>query len=74
MDGRLPDRTGNCQMETEERTADKTEPEMIHVSLALATRLLETVVDVANDMRDEGTTAIQCTSLLLVGETFSSPS
>ena len=57
-------------METEERTADKTEPEMIHVSLALATRLLETVADVANDMRDEGTTAIQCTSLLLVGESF----
>ena len=70
MDGRLPDRTGNCQMETEERTADKTGPKMIQVSLALATRLLETVADVANDMRDEGTTAIQCTSLPLVGESF----
>jgi hypothetical protein len=57
-------------METEERTADKAGPKMIQVSLALATRLLETVADVANDMRDEGTAAIQCTSLPLVGESF----
>jgi hypothetical protein len=42
--------------------------------LALATRLLETVADVANDMRDEGTTAIQCTSLPLVGASFLSAS
>ena len=26
--------------------------------------------EVAKDMRDEGTTAIQCTSLLLVGKSF----
>jgi hypothetical protein len=57
-------------MEREERTADKAGPKMIQVSLALATRLLETVADVANDVRDEGTTAIQCTSLPLVGESF----
>jgi hypothetical protein len=74
MDGRLPDRTGNCQMETEERTADKAGPKMIQVSLALATRLLETVADVANDMCNEGTTTIQCTSLPLVGACFLSPS
>jgi hypothetical protein len=70
MGGRLPDRTGNYQMEREERTADKAGPKMIQVSLALATRLLETVADVAKDMCNEGTTAIQCTSLLLVGERF----
>jgi hypothetical protein len=28
------------------------------------------VEEVAEDMRDEGTTAIQCTSLLLVGKSF----
>jgi hypothetical protein len=53
----------------EERTADNAGPKMIQVSLALD-RLLETVADVAKDMRDEGTKAIQCTSLLLVGESF----
>jgi hypothetical protein len=58
MDGRLPDRTGNYQMERKERTTDKAGPKMSQVSLALAARLLETVADVAKDMRDEGTTAI----------------
>lgn len=42
---------------------------MIQVSLALD-RLLDTVADVAKDMRDEGTKAIQRTSLLLVGGSF----
>lgn len=57
-------------MERKERTADKAGPKMSQVSLALAARLLETVADVAKDMRDEGTTAIQCTGLPLVGESF----
>jgi hypothetical protein len=39
---------------------------MIQVSPALD-RLLDTVADVANDMRDEGTKPIQRTSFLLVG-------
>jgi hypothetical protein len=68
MDVRLPDKTGNYQVEREERTADKAGPKMIQVTQTLA--LLETVENVAKDMRDEGTTAIQCTSLLLVGESF----
>ena len=38
---------------------------MIQVSLALD-RLLDTMADVAKDMRDEGTKAIQRASLLLV--------
>ena len=73
MDIRLPDRTGNYQMEGEKRIADKAGPKMIQVRLALD-QLLETVADMANDMSDEGTTAIQCTSLLLVVKVFSSPS
>ncbi|MGH7146692.1 MAG: hypothetical protein ACREIJ_02170 [Nitrospiraceae bacterium] len=39
---------------------------MIQVSLALD-RLLDTVADVAKDMRDEGTKTIRLISLLLVG-------
>ena len=42
---------------------------MIQVSLALD-RLLDTVADVAKDMRDEGTKAIQTTSIMLVGGSF----
>ena len=42
---------------------------MIQVSLALD-RLLDTVADVAKDMRDEGTKAIQSTSMMLVGGSF----
>ena len=42
---------------------------MIQVSLALD-RLLDTVADVAKEIRDEGTKAIQRTSLLLVGGSF----
>ena len=39
---------------------------MIQVSLALD-RLLDTVADVAKEIRDDGTKTIQRTSLLLVG-------
>jgi hypothetical protein len=42
---------------------------LFQVSLALD-RLLDTVADVAKDMRDEGTKAIQRMSLLLVGGSF----
>ena len=50
----------------EEHASDNAGPKMIQVSLALD-RLLDTVADVAKDMRDEGTKAIRLTSLLLVG-------
>lgn len=53
----------------EEHAADNGGPKMIQVSLALD-RLLDTVADVAKDMRDEGTKAIQSTSLTLVGGSF----
>jgi chemoreceptor-like protein with four helix bundle sensory module len=53
----------------EEHAADNAGPKMIQVSLALD-RLLDTVADVAKDMRDEGTKAIQATSIMLVGGSF----
>lgn len=53
----------------EEHASDNAGPKMIQVSLALD-RLLDTVADVAKDMRDEGTKAIQRTSLLLVSGSF----
>src|SRR5262245_29603532 len=53
----------------EEHAADNAGPKMIQVSLALD-RLLDTVADVAKDMRDEGTKAIQSTSVMLVGGSF----
>lgn len=53
----------------EEHAADNGGPKMIQVSLALD-RLLETVADVAKDMRDEGTRTIRNTSALLVGGSF----
>lgn len=53
----------------EEHASDNAGPKMIQVSLALD-RLLDTVADVAKDMRDEGTKTIQFSSLLLVGGSF----
>jgi hypothetical protein len=53
----------------EEHAADNAGPKMIQVSIALD-RLLDTVADVAKDMRDEGTKTIQLSSLLLVGGSF----
>ena len=53
----------------EEHAADNGGPKMIQVSLALD-RLLDTVADVAKDMRDEGTKAIQRTSILVIGGSF----
>ncbi len=53
----------------EEHASDNAGPKMIQVSLALD-RLLDTVADVAKDMRDEGTRTIQTSSSLLVGGSF----
>jgi hypothetical protein len=53
----------------EEHAADNAGPKMIQVSLALD-RLLDTVADVAKDMRDEGTRAIRSTSIMLIGGSF----
>ena len=53
----------------EEHAADNAGAKMIQVSLALD-RLLDTVADVAKDMRDEGTKRIRLTILLLVGGSF----
>lgn len=53
----------------EAHASDNGGPKMIQVSLALD-RLLETVADVAKDMRDEGTKTIQYSSTLLVGGSF----
>lgn len=49
--------------------ADNAGPKMIQISLALD-RLVETVADVAKDMRDEGTAAIRRTSAMLLGGSF----
>ena len=57
---------GSIRRKAEEHASDNAGPKMIQVSLALD-RLLDTVADVAKDMRDEGTKAIQRASLLLVG-------
>lgn len=53
----------------EEHASDNAGPKMIQVSLALD-RLLETVAEVAKDMRDEGTRTIRYSSTLLVGGSF----
>jgi len=53
----------------EEHASDNAGPKMIQVSLALD-RLLDTVADVAKDMRDEGTKTIQYSSTMLVGGSF----
>lgn len=49
----------------EVHAADNAGPKLIQVSLALD-RLLETVADVAKDMRDEGTRTIRATSATLI--------
>ncbi|HSB46302.1 MAG TPA: MCP four helix bundle domain-containing protein [Nitrospira sp.] len=64
-----PSERERLRRKAEEHAADNAGPKMIQVSLALD-RLLDTVADVAKDMRDEGTRAIQSTSILLVGGSF----
>lgn len=63
-----PDREA-LRRKAEEHAADNGGPKMIQVSLALD-RLLDTVADVAKDMRDEGTKTIQKTSVLVIGGSF----
>ena len=53
----------------EGHAADNAGPKMTQVSLALD-RLLDTVAEVARDMRDEGTKTIRITSVLLIGGSF----
>ncbi|HEU4684282.1 MAG TPA: MCP four helix bundle domain-containing protein [Nitrospira sp.] len=64
-----PSERETLRRKAEEHASDNAGPKMIQVSLALD-RLLDTVADVAKDMRDEGTKAIKDTSLLLVGGSF----
>lgn len=64
-----PSERDSLRRKAEEHASDNAGPKMIQVSLALD-RLLDTVADVAKDMRDEGTKAIQETSLMLVGGSF----
>lgn len=57
----------NLRTKAELQAADNAGPKLIQVSLALD-RLLETVAEVAKDMRDEGTKTIRTTSAtLLIG-------
>ncbi|MEW6543188.1 MAG: MCP four helix bundle domain-containing protein [Nitrospirota bacterium] len=62
---RSPQEQAELRHQAELHAADNAGPKMIQVSLALD-RLLETVADVAKDMRDEGTRTIQQTSRLLI--------
>jgi Four helix bundle sensory module for signal transduction len=64
-----PAERDQLRRKAEEHASDNAGPKMIQVSLALD-RLLDTVADVAKDMRDEGTRAIQSTSIMLVGGSF----
>ncbi len=57
------------RQKAEEHASDNGGPKMIQVSLALD-RLLDTVAEVAKDMRDEGTKTIQKTSVLVIGGSF----
>lgn len=62
-----PEEASSLRTKAELQAADNAGPKLIQVSLALD-RLLETVADVAKDMRDEGTRTIRTTSAtLLIG-------
>lgn len=62
-----PQEATDLRRQAELHAADNAGPKLIQVSLALD-RLLETVADVAKDMRDEGTKTIRQTSTtLLIG-------
>lgn len=60
-----PREASELRSQAELHAADNAGPKLIQVSLALD-RLLETVADVAKDMRDEGTRTIRNTSVGLV--------
>ena len=59
-----PAEAARLRSQAEVHAADNAGPKLIQVSLALD-RLLDTVADVAKDMRDEGTITIRKTSLAL---------
>lgn len=64
---RTPQEAETFRIKAELASADNAGPKVIQFSIALD-RLLETVADVAKDMRDEGTQTIRQTStLLLIG-------
>jgi hypothetical protein len=60
-----PQEAAALRTQAEVHAADNAGPKLIQVSVALD-RLLETIADVAKDMRDEGTRTIRQTSMLLV--------
>lgn len=60
-----PQEAATMRHEAEIHAADNAGPKMIQISLALD-RLLETVADVAKDLRDEGTQTLRETSFSLV--------
>ncbi len=60
-----PQEAAALRHEAELHAADNAGPKMIQISLALD-RLLETVAEVAKDMRDEGTQVLRETSTVLV--------
>jgi Four helix bundle sensory module for signal transduction len=64
-----PAERAELRRKAEIHAADNAGPKVIQVSLALD-RLLETVAEVAKDMRDEGRKTIRITSALLVGGSF----
>lgn len=59
-----PQEAAELRSKAEIHAADNSGPKLIQVSLALD-RLLETVADVAKDMRDEGTRTLRMTSTAL---------
>ena len=64
-----PQEAAELRSKAELHAADNSGPKLIQVSLALD-RLLETVADVAKDMRDEGTRTIRETSSALIVGSF----
>lgn len=66
---RSPQEAAELRTKAELQASDNAGPKLIQVSLALD-RLLETVADVAKDMRDEGTKTIRATSATLIGGSF----
>lgn len=60
-----PQEAADLRTKAELQAADNSGPKLIQVSLALD-RLLETVAEVAKDMRDEGTRTIRRTSTALI--------
>ncbi len=62
---RTPQEAAQLRMQAEVHAADNAGPKLIQVSVALD-RLLETIADVAKDMRDEGTKTIRQTSSFLI--------